>query len=247
MLNNVTVNQLVEMRLTSMAEGFRNQITDPALANLSFEDRFGMLVEFEWSRRKSNRLKQLIQKSLLDQKNACIEGIEYHGDRNLDRGLMTRLSTCSYMNECNNIIITGASGAGKTFVGCALGMTACRKMQRVKFIKLPELLEELAIARSENYFRKALSQYQRIKLLIIDEWLLFPPTATETRDIFEIVNSRHNLSSTIFISQFAPAEWHERFGEGTLADAIMDRIVHNAHKIHIGGDNSMRKRKGLQD
>ena len=240
-----TVNKLHEMRLSVMAESFRSQLQDGAFADIPFEERFSLIVDSEWSRRKNNRLTKLIRAASFQQSGAAIENIEYHADRKLDKTLLIRLSTCSYIQEKHNVILLGASGAGKTYIACALGIAACRNFYTVKYVRLPELLNDLAVARGEGLFKKVIRQYKNVRLLILDEWLLASLTETEARDLLEIVEARHKTGSTIFSSQFAPAGWHGKIGEDTLADAILDRIVHDSYTVLIDGEESMRKRKGI--
>ena len=246
-VNETTISKLYEMRLTAMADSYREQLKDNAFSDLSFEERFGLVVDLEWSRRKNNKLTKLIKKADFRFSNACVEDIEYHADRKLDKTLITRLSTCNYIQEKHNVIVLGASGNGKSYIGCALGVTACRNYFTVKYVRLPDLLDELAIARGEGIFKKIMKQYKSVSLLVLDEWLLVPLKGTEARDLLEIIEARHQNGSTIFCSQFAPGGWHEKIGEDTLADAILDRIVHDSYTIHIDGKTSMRERKGLQD
>lgn len=230
-----------------MAEAFINQMQDQALAGLTFEERFGLIVDIEWSKRKNNRLARLIQNADLAETGACIENIEYSVDRKIDKTQISRLATCNYIHEKHNLIILGASGAGKSYMACAFGVAACRNFFSAKYIRLPELLNDLAVARGEGIYKKVISQYKKISLLILDEWLLMPLSSFEARDLLEIVEARHKRASTIFISQFAPQGWHSKIGEDTLADAILDRIVHDSYTILIDGKNSMRKKKGIRD
>ena len=205
-----------------------------------------MTVDAEWSARKSNRLTRLIKNAGYDFPGACIEDIEYHPDRKLDKALITRLSTCNYIEDRHNIIIMGATGNGKTYISNAFGLAANRNFYTVKYVRLPELLGELAVARAEGRYAKAVKLYKQTRLLIIDEWMLFPVTDTDARDILEIINARHKRASTIFCSQFAPDGWHDKVNDPAVADAICDRIVHDSYKIIIHGDG-MRKRKGIKE
>ena len=245
MAHEPTLRKLHEMRLAAMADSFQNQLLDPNFQALSFEERFGLLVDIEWSRRKNNRLTSLIRKADFQQSNACIEDVEYHTDRKLDRTQILRLATGAYIQDKLNIIIMGASGAGKTYLACAFGIAACRNFYPVKYVRLPELLNELAVARGEGIYQRVMKSYKKIPLLILDEWLLVSLKESEARDLLEIVEARHQRGSTIFCSQFTPAGWHGKIGESTLADAILDRIVHSSYTITIEGVDSMRKRKGL--
>lgn len=252
MTNQVTIDKLIEMRFTSMADAFRIQEDDPSVKNLSFDERFGLLVDVEYTSRKSNRLKRLIKVAGFDQPDAHIAAIDYHSGRKLNKDLIQRLAKCDYISEYRNIFITGATGSGKTYMACAFGLEACKHFYKTKYVRLPDLLIDLEMARSDGTFLKVLSKYTNPTLLIIDEWLLLKANETDQKNIFELLQRRRKKSSTIFCSQFAQQGWYEQLGgdSSPLADAILDRIVHDAYVINIvssdpSKDISMREIYGL--
>jgi len=245
MLDNNTVQKLHEMKLSVMASAFKQQLENQGTTELTFEERFGLVVDAEWTARKNNRLTRLIRGANFDFPMACLEDVEYRPDRELDKFLITRLGTCNYLQDHRNIMILGASGSGKTWLACAFGVAAARNFFTVRYVRLPDLLGELAVARAEGTYRKALRQIRQVQLLIIDEWLLYDLRDGDVRDILEIVDRRHKRASTIFCSQFDVGGWHEKLGEPTIADAICDRIVHDSYTLVVKGEESMRKHKGL--
>jgi DNA replication protein DnaC len=242
MTNNQSIVKLIEMKLPGMADALKKQLNNPEFSQLSFEERVGILIDSEWCRRRNNQLDRLLKQANFRYPSACLEDIEYHQDRNLIHAEITTLGTCSYIQHKRNVIIMGATGAGKSYIACALGVSACRERYNCRYIRLPELFTEIELARVTQTYRKLMSQYKKLPLLLLDEWLLNPLSPTEARDLLEIVESRHDNCSTIFISQTATEGWHERIGEHTLADAILDRIIHRSYKIVIDGKDSMRKR-----
>lgn len=247
MLNSETVEKLRDMKMGTMARKFGEQLASPNISALSFEERFGMLVDIEWTTRRNNRLKRLIRAANYSVSNAALEDIDYTPDRKLDKSLIERLGTCTYIENHHNVILLGATGSGKTYIANALGMTANRNFLTVKYIRLPELLADLTVAKIDGTYKKVLKTYKSVALLIIDEWLLSPLKDTEARDLLEITEGRYHKGSTIFCSQFDVKGWHEKIADPTLADSIVDRIVHDAYKIIIEGKESMRKKMSMNN
>jgi DNA replication protein DnaC len=252
MINQVTINKLIEMRLTALADAFRNQMDDPKMKEISFDDRLGMLVDIEYTSRKNNRLRRLIRNAEFEQSDASIMDINYTAGRKLNKSLIQRLASCEYISEHRNIFITGATGGGKSYLACAFGMEACKQYYTVKYTRLPDLLLDLEVARTEGTYKRVMEKYTKPVLLILDEWLLLKLSGAESREIFELLHKRRKKSSTIFCSQFRQEGWYEQLGgdNSTIADAILDRIVHDAYKINIESidpskDISMRELYGL--
>lgn len=252
MTTQSTIDKLIEMRLSSMAEAFIAQRDDPKMKDVSFEDRLGMLVDIEYANRKSNSLKRLIRNAGFDQPEAYIGDIDYTSGRKLNRDLIKRLATCEYITEYRNIFITGATGSGKTYMACALGLEACKRRYTTKYVHLPDLLMELEEARNNGTYVKVQKKYANPLVLIIDEWLLMKPRETEQHDILELLHHRRKKSSTIFCSQYDDAGWYDQLGgdSSPLAEAILDRIKYDAYKINIVPINpesyrSMREVYGL--
>lgn len=253
MTNQSTISKLIEMHMTPMADAFRIQLKDQPMAEVPFEDRFGMLVDTEYTARKNNRLHRLIKKADFEQPEASIAALDYGHNRKINRNLIERLATCEYITEYRNIFITGATGSGKSYLACAFGMEACKHYYTVRYIQVPDLLLELQSARDSGRFKEVLKKYTNPILLILDERLLMKVSEEDSANLLELIHKRRKHSSTIFYSQYREKEWYEKFGgkDNPLTDAIMDRIAFDSYKIPIESldpnrDVSMREVYGLE-
>jgi len=252
MINQATVAILRAMNLTAMAEELSKQFAAPSsYKNLGFEERLGLLVDAEFNRRQTKKLAQYIKNAKFSIPGATIEDIEYHADRKLDKGEIQRLATCQYIEDGHHIILKGASGSGKTYISNALGNAACRKFKTVRYIRLPELIDELNASKKCDAFGKTTKLYKNVDLLILDEWLLKVLTLSEAYNLLEIIDARSEKKSIIFCTQYAVEGWYERINsdpdtEDPISDSLLDRIVHNSYEFLIAGDVSMRERHGIK-
>ena len=231
MLTNDTMRKLNELKLFGMARGFDNQLSSAAAAHLAFEERLGLLVDQEVTYRENRRLKRLLQVAKL-RESACMEDIDYRAGRGLDRSEMASLGQCNWVRHGINMIITGATGGGKTWLGCALGNQACRQGLTVTFQRLPLLLEELAISHGDGSFCKRLSALAKVDLLILDDFGIAVLNAVGRNDLLEVIEQRTGNRSTLITSQLPVDRWHDYLSGGnpTMADAILDRLVSGAHR-----------------
>lgn len=244
MLNQQTIEKLYAMRMRGMADAFTQQQEDPGSTQLGFEERFAMLVDRQWNWRQNRALERRLRIGRL-QGPACVEDIDYRTPRGLDRQLVRSLTAESaWVREHQHLFLIGPTGIGKTWLGRALAQKACRDGYTALFLKAAELFRDLAVARADGSHTKVLDRLGRVDLLIVDDWAMAPMTELERRDFLEICDARYQTRSTLLTSQLPVASWHAQIGDPTIADSILDRLVHNAHRIDLQGESLRKKRRG---
>lgn len=239
MLTHPILSQLLELKLTGMHRALVEQVNTRDLDALGFEERLGLLVDREITERADRRLQYRLRAARL-RIPACVEDIDYRHRRGLDKRLMQQLATGQYLDQKLNILITGPAGVGKTWLACALAHKACRDGHTARYLRLPRLMQDLPIAKADGRYPRLLRDYAKADLFVLDDWGLSPLTDDSRRDLLEILDDRHNRKSTLVTSQLPIETWHDYIGEPTLADAILDRLVHNAYRLDLKGE-SMRK------
>jgi DNA replication protein DnaC len=241
MLNEPMMEKLLAMRLTGMADAFKAQQQDPAASELGFNERLAMLVDQQWNWRENQALERRMKAAKL-RGSACIEEIDFRASRGLDKSVIRALAQESgWVSKHENIFVLGPTGVGKSFVASALAQKACRDGYSVFYARAQSMFRDLGLARADGSLRHLLARLGRIDVMVIDDWAMAPMTEAERRDFWEICEERYQRRSTILTSQLPISRWHEQIGDPTLADGILDRLVHNAHRIEMKGE-SMRKR-----
>jgi DNA replication protein DnaC len=246
MLDEQTYEKLVALKLNAMAAAWREYLENSDKDALSFAERFGLIVDREWSDRQQRRLSRRLQMAKL-RETACLEDIDYHHPRNLDRSVIQRLAALRWIAQHENLLITGPTGIGKTWIACAFAQKACRDGLSAFYIRLPRLFQAFQLARGDGSYLKELSRLARIDLLVLDDWGLLPLQDIDRRELLEILEDRHGRRSTIVTSQLPVDKWHAYIGEPTVADSILDRLLHNAHRIALSGHSKRKTRTEKKD
>jgi DNA replication protein DnaC len=241
MHDSSTIERLAALKLHGMLDALARQSAQAQSTTLGFDERFAMLVEAEWLYRDNQRLTRTLKEARLKISNA-VEDIDYPARRELDKSLIRQLATCRWISEHHNVLITGATGTGKTFIACALAQQACRNRYRAIYRRASRLFDELTLARASGTYVRLLQRLARIDLLVIDDWGLAPIQEQERLDLLEILEDRHGTRSTIVTSQLPVAQWHAHIADPTVADAICDRLLHNAHRLVLKGPS--RRKEG---
>ncbi|MFH0785379.1 MAG: IS21-like element helper ATPase IstB [Pseudomonadota bacterium] len=244
MLLHPTLEKLNTLHFTGMAAALDEQMQMNSLDNLGFEERLGILLDREMAVRQTRRMNTRLRKARLRQ-DGCIEDINFRHPRGLDKSLVMRLAGCEWIKEHNNLIITGPTGVGKTYLACAFAQKACREGYSTLYLRMTKLFEDLALAKGDGRYLKLLASFAKADLLVLDDYGLEQLGRDQRHDLLEILEDRHALKSTLVTSQLPIDHWHEQIGDPTLADAILDRLVHSAHKIKLNGESMRKKNANL--
>lgn len=246
MLSEQTHQKLVSMRFHGLAAAFADYLQERKPDKLTFEERFGLMVDREHTDRQQRRLSRRLNSAKL-REQACVEDINYRHPRNLDRSVMQRLATCRWVAEHENVVFTGATGVGKTWLACALAQKACREGFTAIYVRLPRLFHGLQIARADGSYLKELARLAKTDVLVLDDLGLAPIGDQERRDLLEVLEDRHGVKSTVVASQFRVKEWHGLIGDPTVADAFLDRLLHRAHRIDLKGPTMRTPKHGASE
>jgi DNA replication protein DnaC len=238
-----TLDKLHQMKLGAMAEAVRAQLRQPEALSLTFEERLGLLVDREWEARENRAITRRLQVARL--KQASIEEFDFRAERGLEKSLVLSLAQCRFIGQRHNLLITGPTGVGKTYLACALGNRACRLKHSVRYFRCSRLLSDLHLARADSSFPSLMRKLRQTQLVILDDWGLVPLGQEGARDIFDLLEEREEAGPFLIVSQIPVAHWYDTIAAPTLADAILDRLVHNAHKLEMQGE-SMRKSQSPQ-
>lgn len=244
MLTAPTMEKLKALRLDALGAAWVEQQQHPEIQHLGFDERLGMLVDAEWLHRENARLTRSLKEAKLKLGHACVEDIDYPPRRELEKALVTQLATCRWVEGHQNVVITGATGTGKTYLACALAQQACRKGHRALYRRASRLYDELTLARADGTSTPLLAKLARVDVLVVDDWGLAPVKDQERRDLYEMLDDRYGTRSTIMTSQLPPAKWHDYLGDPMVADAVCDRILHNAHRIVLKGPSRRKEESG---
>lgn len=247
MLTHPTLDRLHTLRLSGMAKALEEQLAMPEVQALAFEERLGLLVDREWTYRDHRRLNTRLRQARLRHSQACLEDIDYRVPRGLDKALISKLATCQWIHDHHNLLLTGPTGVGKSWLACALAHKVCREGFTVRYLRLPKLFQELAIAKADGRYSKLIKDIAKTALIVLDDFGLCALNEEQRRDLLEVLEDRYDLRSTLITSQLPLEHWHEIIGDPTLADAILDRLVHNAYKLNLKGDSMRKKRKTLTE